>query len=172
MTGFEFEDNENQVQKEFLRHLPFKLDLAQAAKNPVELPGNQFGAATPDFVLDKFNYSYGDPQPVQVTVKRKLGDVQMKYKINGGAALNANMTEFGGGERYKIDDNIYYRRMRGTVKNTSPGDEVEVWFVAGGKTSDHFKYAASRETDNECSSSPTRTTRARRRRCPTAGRST
>ena len=40
---------------EFQRHLPFMLDLAQAAQNPVELPGNQFGATTPDFELDKFN---------------------------------------------------------------------------------------------------------------------
>ena len=32
----------------------------------------------------EFDYSYGDPQPVQVLAKRSLGAVTLKYRINGG----------------------------------------------------------------------------------------
>ncbi|MEA2272393.1 MAG: hypothetical protein QOI98_1101 [Solirubrobacteraceae bacterium] len=149
VSSFEFEDNENQIQKEFLRHLPFTLDLAQASHNPVEIPGNQFGHTTPDFVVNKFKWSYGDPQTVQVDVKRKLGDVQIKYSINGGPTVAAAAAEWGGGQRYYKNDNVYYHRVRGTVNGTSPGDSVEVWFVAGGKESEHFTYSAARESDNK-----------------------
>jgi murein tripeptide amidase MpaA len=149
VSGFEFEDNENQVQKEFLRHLPFTIDLAEASHNPVEIPGNQFGHTTPDFVLDTFKWSYGDPQTVQVTAKRKLGDVSLKYKINGGGAITKPTSEWGGGARYDIDDALYYRRLRGTVTGTSPGDTVEVWFTAGDKSSEHWTYTAARESDNK-----------------------
>ena len=36
-----------------------------------------------------FEYSYGDPQPVQVLAKRSLGRVELKYRINNGRTHSA-----------------------------------------------------------------------------------
>ena len=40
--GFGYADSEKEVQQEFLRHLPFALDLAKSAHDPAE-PGNHLG---------------------------------------------------------------------------------------------------------------------------------
>ena len=40
----------------------------------------------------RFNYSYGDPQPVAVIAKRSLGAVTAKWKVNGGAEQSAPTT--------------------------------------------------------------------------------
>ena len=37
-----------------------------------------------DFYVDDFAVSYGDPQTVEVTAKRSLGDVRLRYRVNGG----------------------------------------------------------------------------------------
>ena len=53
VTGFEFEDDEQEVQEEFLRHLRFSLDLAESAADP-EDPESHLGNETEDFYLDPF----------------------------------------------------------------------------------------------------------------------
>ncbi len=140
VSGFEFEDSEQEIQEEFLRHLPFSLDLAQAAKNPTEIPGNQFGTRTPDFEVDSFADSYGSPQSVQVNVKRSLGRVQMRYRIGSGRTQTADTGEFRGGEEYYGDDDVYYHRVRGMVRGAGVGDQVRVWFTARGRRSAAFTY--------------------------------
>ena len=40
-----------------------------------------------------------------------------------------------GGERFDQEPGLYYHRLRGTVTGTNPGDEVEVWFEGGRKSS-------------------------------------
>ncbi|MGW4800231.1 M14 family metallopeptidase, partial [Nonomuraea sp. NPDC004297] len=67
--GFVFPDDEALVQAEFVKNLPFALDVARSAVNPVE-PVNHLGNTTPDFVLDPFGTSHGKTQVVQVNAKR------------------------------------------------------------------------------------------------------
>jgi murein tripeptide amidase MpaA len=147
VTGFEFEDDEQEVQEEFLRHLKFSLDLAESAAKP-EDPESHLGNETQDFYVDSFDVSYGDPQPVQATVKRSLGPVFLHYRINGGRELKTTVKEFRGGERYYKDRGVYYRTVRGVVEGTRPGQEVTAWFenANGKRRSSRFTYDAKSES--------------------------
>ncbi|HZK51474.1 MAG TPA: M14 family metallopeptidase [Actinomycetota bacterium] len=156
--GFVFPDDEEAVQQEFERILPFSLSVAKSADDP-ENPDSVLGIETKPFYLEsddpykegipganfKFEYSYGDPQPVQVLAKRSLGNVTLKYSINGGSVQSAPTSEWEGGERYKPAD-VYYHELRGEVTGTEPGDSVEVWFEGGGESSESFTYEAVSET--------------------------
>lgn len=146
-SEFDFEDDEAEVEREFQRHLPFAIDLAESAAKP-EDPESHLGNETQDFYLDRFDSSYGDPQPVQVTAKRSLGKLSLHYRVNGGAEQKAPTTEFKGGERYYKDTGVYYHRLRGIVEGTKPGDAVTVWFeTANGKQrSGRFTYDAKSES--------------------------
>ena len=147
VTGFEFEDDEAAVEREFQRHLPFSIDLAESAADP-ERPDSHLDNAVQDFYVDKFDTSYGDPQPVQVTARRSLGKISLHYRLNGGREQTAKTTEFRGGERYYKDPGVYYHRLRGVVEGTKPGDEVQVWFenANGNRQSSHFTYTAQSES--------------------------
>jgi murein tripeptide amidase MpaA len=145
VTGFEFEDDEQEVEEEFQRHREFALDLAESAADP-ENPESHLGNEVEDFYVDRFALSYGDPQPVQVTAKRSLGKVTMHYRINGGREQTAAAKEFRGGERYYDDPGVYYHRLRGVVEGTRPGNEVTVWFEARNRQSSRFTYTAQSES--------------------------
>ena len=147
VTGFEFEDDEQEVQEEFLRHLKFSLDLAESAADPDD-PESHLGNETEDFYLDPFGVSYGDPQPVQVTARRSLGKVYLHYRIDGGREQRVRTTEFRGGERYYKERGVFYHRLRGVVEGTRPGQEVTAWFeTANGKRrSARFTYEARSES--------------------------
>ena len=147
VTGFEFEDDEQEVQEEFLRHLKFSIDLAESAAKP-EDPESHLGNETRDWYVDSFAESFGDPQAVQVTAKRSLGNVKLHYRINGGREQTESTKEFKGGERYYKDTGVYYHRLRGVVEGTKPGDDVTVWFeTANGKRrSSRFTYEAKSES--------------------------
>ena len=95
--GFVFPDDEALVQAEFERNLPFAQSVANSALDPDD-PKTVTGIKTKPFYLDSddpyksgnpgtqlsFTTSYGDPQPVAVIAKRSLGEVKVKYRINGG----------------------------------------------------------------------------------------
>jgi len=158
--GFVFPDDDELVQAEFERNLPFARSVAESAPDPAN-PKSSLGIETKPFYIESddpykegipganfaFDYSYGDPQPVQVLAKRSLGDVTLKYRIDGGPVLSAPTSEWDGGERYDPAD-VYYRQMRGVVTGTDPGDSVEVWFEGGGERSESFTYEAVSETGN------------------------
>ena len=155
-----FPDDEPLVQEEFERNLPFARSVAESASDPDD-PETVPGIETKPFYLKSedpykdgipganftFDYSYGDPQPVQVLAKRSLGEVTLRYSINEGPAQSAPTSEWNGGERYDPAD-VYYRQLRGMVTGTDPGDSVEVWFEGGGAESDRFTYQAVSETGN------------------------
>jgi hypothetical protein len=147
VSGFEFADDEDAIEAEFLRHRRFALDLAKSAADPAN-PESFLGNESSDFYLDRFATSWGDPQPVQVTAKRSLGALKLRYRINDGKVRTAGTSEWGGGERYGRDRGVYYHRLRGMVTGTSPGDEVEVWFeqARGQRHSSHFHYRAVKES--------------------------
>ncbi|WP_322936881.1 M14 family metallopeptidase [Nocardioides bizhenqiangii] len=158
--GFVFPDDEQLVQEEFLRNLPFAHSVARSAVDPDD-PKTVTGIETEPFYVDSadpykrgipeaqfsFTKSYGDPQPVAVIAKRSLGPVTLKYRINDGAVQSAPTAEWDGGETY-TPASVHYHQMRGVVTGTDPGDSVEVWFEGGGETSDSFTYDAVSETGN------------------------
>ncbi|MFC7593137.1 M14 family zinc carboxypeptidase [Nonomuraea antimicrobica] len=140
--GFVFPDDEALVQAEFEKNLPFALDVAKSAVNPVERVGH-LGNKTPDFVLDPFETSHGRDQVVQVNAKRKLGPVLLSYKVNGGRTKTVPTSEWKGGERYGKGYDRYYHRLRGKITGTRPGDRVQVWFGSIGKKSADFTYTVA-----------------------------
>jgi murein tripeptide amidase MpaA len=148
VSGFEFPDNEQEIEAEFQRHRLFALDLAHSADDPVDVRSH-LGTTARDFYVESFTDSYGDPQPVQVVAKKSLGDVRMRYRINDGPVKTVQTAPFEGGERFDQEEGIYYHRLRGTVTGTSPGDEVEVWFEGLRRSSSHFTYTARSETGNK-----------------------
>ena len=158
--GFVFPDDDALVQAEFERNLPFARSVAESASDPDD-PESVLGIETEPFYLESddpykegipganfaFDYSYGDPQPVQVIAKRSLGPVTLKYRIDGGPVQSAPTSEWEGGERY-TPAAVHYRELRGVVTGTDPGDSVEVWFEGGGERSESFTYEAVSETGN------------------------
>jgi murein tripeptide amidase MpaA len=147
VSGFEFQDDEDDIEAEFQRHLLFSLDLARSAADPAH-PVSHLGNSVEDFYIDDFAVSYGDPQSVEVTARRALGAVRLRYRINDGRVQQAPAAEAPGGERFNNDRGVYYHRLRARVTGTSPGDEVEVWFEAvnAAQHSSHFTYAARKES--------------------------
>ena len=142
---FHFPDDEELIQAEFEKNVPFAIATAQSARDPDD-PVSVVGLGAPDFVVDSFDVSYGDPQPVAVTARRAQLFRWMNYRINGGRTQRALVSEWEGGERYGDDADVYYAEYRGTVRGAQPGDSVEVWFNAielrrGFVESEHFTYA-------------------------------
>ena len=96
--GFVFPDDEELVQEEFERNLPFARSVAESASDPDD-PETVTGIETkPLYVKSEdpykdgipganftFDYSYGDPQPVQVLAKRSLGEVTAPVQHQRGA---------------------------------------------------------------------------------------
>lgn len=158
--GFVFPDDDELVQEEFERNLPFAMSAARSADDPAN-PETVTGITTKPFYIDSedpykrsnpgtqlsFTQSYGDPQPVAVIAKRSLGEVTVQYRINGGAVQSAPTSEWEGGSRYD-PASIHYHQMRGVVTGTDPGDSVEVWFEGGGQVSESFTYDAVSESGN------------------------
>lgn len=162
-SGFVFPDNEQLIQAEFQKTLNFHLGLARSAAHPAN-PDSPVGINVRPFYLDaddidpqngqtslfdfKFGESYGDPQEVRVLAKRSLGNVTLRYQINGGPVQSADTSGWEGGERYGVGNGTYYHVVRGEVTGTNPGDSVKVWFTGGGATSDSFTYDAVSESGN------------------------
>ena len=100
--GFVFPDDDALVQAGVRAQPPFALSVAKSAADPDD-PESVLGIETKPFYIESddpykegmpganfaFDYSYGDPQPVQVLAKRSLGAVTLKYRINGGAVRSA-----------------------------------------------------------------------------------
>ena len=147
---FHFPDDEGLIQAEFEKNLPFALATARSARNPDD-PVSVVGRTAPDFVVDSFDVSYGDPQPVAVTARRDQVVRRMNYSINGGRTRRVPVAEWQGGERYGGEADVYYAEYRGTVKGAEPGDTVEVWFTAvapgrGPVESERFTYTLHSDT--------------------------
>ena len=162
-SGFVFPDNEQLIQQEFERTLDFDLGLAKSAADPDD-PESPVGIDTEPFYLDpdhidrqhgqtslfdfRFKVSYGDPQEVRVLAKRSLGNVTLRYRINGGPVQTKPTSEWQGGEDYGVGNGTYYHVMSGVVTGTEPGDTVNVRFRGGGETSRNFTYEVEGDTGN------------------------
>jgi hypothetical protein len=138
-SQFEFPDDEQLVAAEFAKNVPFALAVARSAHDPDD-PVSVVGRATPEFVVDAFDVSYGDPQVVAVTARRDQRDRRLNYRIDEGRIHRVPVTEWRGGERYGGERDVYFAEYRGKVRGARPGDRVEVWFTAAGAESEHFTY--------------------------------
>jgi Zinc carboxypeptidase len=161
-AGFVFPDNEELIQAEFEKTLPFHLGLARSAAHPDD-PDSPVGIEVEPFYLDqdeidpqtgqhslfdfRFDVSYGDPQEVRVLAARSLGDVTVKYRIDDGDVQEAPTSEWAGGERYGQGAGAHYHVVSGEVSGAAAGQSVEVWFEGGGETSDSFTYEVESNTD-------------------------
>jgi hypothetical protein len=130
VSGFIFPDDEELIQAEFEKNIPFALAVAQSTHDPDDpvVPTTLPPRDAPDLVSDPFTVSYGTSQQVAVTAKRSLQNVQLNYSINGGAAVATGVEEWEGGERYGETHDVYYGEFRGTIE-AQPGDAVDVWFT-------------------------------------------
>jgi Zinc carboxypeptidase/Immune inhibitor A peptidase M6 len=149
---FNFPDSEALVQAEFEKNIPFALSVARSAQDPDD-PVSAVGRTAPDFAVDSFSVSYGDPQPVAVTARRDLRNLAMRYSINGGRTYTVPVREWRGGERYGDEGDTYYAEFRGVVRGARPGDNVTVSFVGnrpgkGRRTSESFTYRLAEDTRN------------------------
>jgi len=161
-SSVDFPDSEALVQAEFEKNIPFALSVARSARNPAH-PVSAVDLVAPDFVVDSFDVSYGDPQTVAVTARRDVSSLAVHYRVNGGPEQRTGVREWRGGERYGGSDDLYYGEFRGTIRATEPGDSVEVWFTGtsrstisaappantrgGGRTvaSEHFSYTVHQD---------------------------
>ena len=145
----EFPDDEALVEAEFRKNLPFALSIAQSAADPAD-PVTVTGRQAPEFVVDSFDVSYGDPQTVAVVARRDQHNQRLEYRVNGGRTRRARVREWKGGERYGDERDRYYAEFRGEVTGTRPGDSVEVWFTArrDGRhvESEHFTYTVASDS--------------------------
>ena len=139
-SGFVFPDNERLIRAEFRKTLDFDLGLARSAAHPAD-PDSPVGIDVEPFYLDpddidpqngqtslfdfKFNKSYGDPQEVRVLAARNLGNVTLRYRINGGPVQSADTSEWEGGERYGVGNGTYYHVVRGRGHRHRPGRQRE-----------------------------------------------
>ncbi len=151
-SGFNFPDDEDLIQAEFERNIPFALSVAESASDPDD-PQSVVGRTAEDFRVDSFDVSYGDPQTVSVVAKRALGNKRLRYRINDGPTQTARVSEWAGGERYGDENDDYYAEYRGQVRGASPGDEVEVWFTAtrsgASVQSERFTYSLASDTGDD-----------------------
>lgn len=146
-SGFHFPDDETLIQQEFEKNIPFALSVAKSAPQPDE-PVSHLGRTAPDLAVHKFSTSYaerGDKQEIVVDGKKRLENVRINYKVNGGKAKTDGVLRHDPGERYGEDGRNWYRTYYGTVPNSKPGDSVEVWYTAnkpgkGKVESEHFTY--------------------------------
>ncbi|WP_028659365.1 M14 family metallopeptidase [Nocardioides insulae] len=152
-SGFEFPDDEELVQAEFEKNIPFAMSVAESAADPDD-PSSVVGRDAPDFVLDTFEVSYGDPQTVGVVAKRALRGLEMNYRIDGGRVRTVSAPEWAGGERYGDENDDYYAEYRGQVRFAEPGDRVQVWFSGrlpgqGFVSSNRFTYRVAADTGSD-----------------------
>lgn len=144
-SNFVFPDNEALIEQEYQVNRPFALDVARSAANP-DQPVTHLGSKVAPFEVDQFPVSYGDPQPVQATVLRRLGPVEVHWQIGNGPVQQAPAAEWAGGLRYGGTGSLYAQRVRGSVTGARPGDTVKVWFAAGGEKSEAFTYKVEPHT--------------------------
>jgi Zinc carboxypeptidase/Immune inhibitor A peptidase M6 len=126
-SGFEFPDDEDLVQQEFEKNIPFALSVAESADDPDD-PESVVGRTAENFRVDSFDVSYGSPQTVAVVAKRALRRVKLNYRIGDGKLRKVDVRRWRGGERYGDENDDYYHELRGIVRGADEGDRVRVFF--------------------------------------------
>jgi hypothetical protein len=149
-SGFEFPDDEELVQAEFEKNIPFALSVAESADDPDD-PESVVGRRAEDFRVDSFDVSHGSPQSVAVIAKRALRKIELNYRIDGGRTRTARVSEWDGGEKYGDENDDYYAEFRGLVRGADEGDRVQAWFTgvkrsAGRVSSRRFSFTVEEDS--------------------------
>ena len=140
-SGFIFQDVEADVQEEFERHVQFALDLARSADSPSR-PDSHLGNKVPNFVVDDFEVSYGDPQTVQVNARRDLGAITLRYRVNGGKVAEEVHPRVAGRPPLRRRGRLLVPPHARAGHRDGPRRQVEVWFTSkkGNRKSSSFTY--------------------------------
>jgi zinc carboxypeptidase/immune inhibitor InhA-like protein len=164
--GFVFPDDENLIQEEFERIRSHAVNIARSVTH-LTSPVSNLGVTLAPFYthqdqLDpqmsnmplsdfRFQYSYGDPQPVRVLARRNLGAVSLRYRINAGAWQAKTTSEWVGGDRFGEVRGVYYHVVGGTITGTHRGDSVTVQFkdANGPSTSEPFTYTVVSDSNRD-----------------------
>ena len=96
VSGFIFPDDEELIQAEFAKNIPFALSVATSAARPRTTRSRSSAAPPPDFVVDPFDVSYGTTQPVAVDREAGAARRPMHYRVNGGAHEDGRGRRSGG----------------------------------------------------------------------------
>ena len=92
-------------QAEFAQEPPVRARPRHVGGRPGQPGSSHLGNRAPDFSVDAFDVSYGDPQAVEVDAKRELGDVKLQATRSTAAReRSASTTEWRGGERFGGDE--------------------------------------------------------------------
>ncbi len=127
LSVFNFPDDEELIQAEFAKNVPFALSMAKSADDPDD-PESVVGRDTPNFRIDPFTASFGKRQTVSVIAKRALRDLRMHYRVEDGPTVTTAAKEWRGGERYGSEKDVYYAEYRAAVAKANPSEHVTVWF--------------------------------------------
>ena len=114
LSGFNFPDDEELIQAEFEKNIPFALSVARSTHDPDD-PVSAVGLTAPDMVSDPFAVSHGTNQQVAVTAKKAIKNLRLKYSVNGGRTKSEKTWKWRGGERYGDTHDDYYAEFRGKV---------------------------------------------------------
>ena len=164
--GFVFPDDPALVQDEFMRNLPFAMNVARSAATPDD-PVSHMDISAEGLYVDaseidpwktnhpssdlkvEVSYGGGSSQPVEVLAKRSLGDVTLHYSINGGAEATAPTAPSPDGEVYGGNNAYatYYQYLRGEIPGIEVGDTVEYWFTGGDESTDPVSFDVVDDAD-------------------------
>ena len=120
-SGFEFQDDEADIQAEFERHRLFSIDLAQSAEdpaNPVSHMGNDGAQLLRRHVPRLLRRAISGSQ---VDAKKTLQNVQIRWRINDGPVKTGSTRRFYEGERFGTRARHLYDRLRGRVRGATTG---------------------------------------------------
>ena len=144
-AGFVFQDREADVQAVFAEEPAVHARPRRSRRpRPTSRPRTS-ARRSPDFVPATFATSYGAPQTVEVNVApRARRRARLKWQVQGSAT---------------VADRLHRRSSTAASATASPastttacaarspasrpGDKVDVWFEAGGKSSTKFTFTAS-----------------------------
>ena len=118
--GFDFPDDENLIQAEFEKNIPFALAVAESAIDPDD-PVSVVNRDAEDFRVDSFTVSYGDPQTVAVWAKRALQAKTMYYSINGGKRRDDRRRGVGRRRTLRLRERRLLRRVPRRGDGREPG---------------------------------------------------
>ncbi|WP_415954267.1 M14 family zinc carboxypeptidase [Streptomyces sp. KLOTTS4A1] len=146
---FTFPDDEELIQQEFAKNIPFALAVAESSMHP-DRPSSPVGIEAPDFTPGTFSTSYarGGDQEVSVVARKSVRHKELNYRINGGRTHDEDLEAWRGGEVFGGEDNRYFDEYRAEIEDARPGDEVEVWYTGRTKrgkrvSSEHFTYTVA-----------------------------
>jgi hypothetical protein len=138
--GFEFPDDEAQVQQVFEDNLDFALSLAESAEDPSH-PASSVGITPEDVVHTPVEASYGPTQEVQVIAR---SDLDLSLQANGDVIPFEEEL----GERYNTDSGLFYSRYVATIDNPAAGAEVTYEVHAGEDVLGPYSYTVEDDQAN------------------------